>query len=249
MAERRLCAVNDCGNPARARGLCNRHYLRERAYGSPTAGSPRNAGQQRLGRDCVCEECGATFYAGLGRFREAERKSNRVAYCSVACRGKAARGKPRGSVSERFWTKVERGRDEECWPWRASRLPDGYGQFGFDGAVKRAHRVAYFLTYGDFDKSLEVRHTCDNPPCCNPAHLLTGTHTDNMRDMAERGRAVCRDQKGEANPLSKLTADQVRQIRADRFAGEMVKDIASRYGVTRSAVSMILSGRTWVHVK
>lgn len=55
--------------------------------------------------------------------------------------------------------------------------------------VHKAHRVVYAQHFGkDAIRNREVRHTCDNPPCCNPEHLLAGTHAENMQDMAERGR-------------------------------------------------------------
>ena len=75
-----------------------------------------------------------------------------------------------------------------CWVYNGSRTQDGYGQFTTFGVHWRAHR--YFYTYfnGDIPKGLLVRHTCDNPPCVLPSHLLLGTDADNNRDMMERGR-------------------------------------------------------------
>ena len=79
-------------------------------------------------------------------------------------------------------------REGDCIVYDGHRLKEGYGQFTTFGVVWRAHR--YFYTYykGAIPKGLLVRHTCDNPPCVLPSHLVLGTDADNNRDMMERGR-------------------------------------------------------------
>ena len=88
---------------------------------------------------------------------------------------------------ERFWSKVQKI-DGGCWLWIAYRDSKGYGSFGLDGKVRKAHRVAYELTYGPLPEGAHVLHSCDNPSCVNPQHLRAGTHVDNMRDRVEHGR-------------------------------------------------------------
>ncbi len=63
----------------------------------------------------------------------------------------------------------------------------GYGDLSYSGKHMQAHRLAWTLTHGD-PGELDVLHTCDNPPCCNPKHLYLGTDADNHRDMHARGR-------------------------------------------------------------
>jgi DNA-binding Xre family transcriptional regulator len=87
---------------------------------------------------------------------------------------------------QRFWSKVDRSGD--CWLWTGARRPLGYGALKVDGHVLHAHRVAYELVYGEIPAELVVLHTCDNPPCVNPAHLRLGTRSDNTRDMYAKGR-------------------------------------------------------------
>lgn len=146
--------------------------------------------------------------------------------------------------AERFWSKVDRRGPDECWPWKASvNVRNRYGQFAVSRPKKtmlRAHRVAYELAKGPIPEGLLVRHTCDNRPCCNPAHLIVGTDLDNVRDMDSRGRRVVvlpPPHHGEDNPQSKLTNAQRAEIVELRMAGESAESLALRFGVNRRTVN------------
>lgn len=94
-------------------------------------------------------------------------------------------------VVARFWSKVDVRRPNECWPWQEkSRNEHEYGVFRptKESGVVKAHRFAWALANGELPGTGKVRHKCDNPPCCNPVHLLRGTQADNIADMHERGR-------------------------------------------------------------
>jgi hypothetical protein len=84
-----------------------------------------------------------------------------------------------------FWESVDRRGENECWPWTRSMGTRGYGQVYFMGRGRGAHRVAYYLTHRVWPEA--VSHSCDNPACCNPAHLWAGS-TDNAADMRTKGR-------------------------------------------------------------
>ncbi len=93
------------------------------------------------------------------------------------------------SVKERFWSKVDKRGPDECWPWTAGRMSTGYGAFAHKRQQFAASRFALVLTTGFIpDRHLHACHSCDNPPCCNPAHLRWGTVSDNAQDAIERGR-------------------------------------------------------------
>ncbi len=88
----------------------------------------------------------------------------------------------------RFWSKVGfTSISARCWNWQNGTAR--YGDFRVGKAMYKANRVAYFLHYKKDPLDFEVMHSCDNPRCCNPAHLSLGTHFENMQDMAEKGRA------------------------------------------------------------
>lgn len=87
--------------------------------------------------------------------------------------------------TELFWGKVVK--TNGCWEWIAGTNEKGYGIF----LCWKAHRYSAHLhgIIPTIDSSSLVLHRCDNPRCVRPDHLYAGTHKDNMRDMAVRGRA------------------------------------------------------------
>jgi hypothetical protein len=87
-------------------------------------------------------------------------------------------------MEARFWSKVDRRSDDECWPWLGFRQPAGYGRLsvgGRLGGMVGAHRVSYEIHHGAIPDGLEIDHLCRNPSCVNPAHLEAVTHTENVR--------------------------------------------------------------------
>lgn len=125
----------------------------------------------------------------------------------------------------------------ECWPWTGPVGGQGHGTTTYEKEHHPAHRVAYMLTRGPVAPGLVVRHMCDNPPCCNPAHLVLGTPADNVRDMHERGRA---------RTSSLLSADDVRTIRNTRPINPTTKhELARRFGVSYGTISGVMNGSSW----
>ncbi len=76
--------------------------------------------------------------------------------------------------------------DTGCWEWKRSCNSAGYGQLTENKTYWLAHRYAYVCTYGEIKSSEVIRHKCHNPKCCNPEHLLSGTHKDNWHDSSEQ---------------------------------------------------------------
>lgn len=148
------------------------------------------------------------------------------------------------TIEERFWSKVDRREPHICWPWLARRNGKGYGQIWFDNRMEQAPRAAWQLAVGPIPEGLKVLHTCDNPPCCNPAHLYVGTIADNHADMVRRGRQVL-PPIGERHWNSKLKEADVLAIRALKAQGVPTKDVAVMFGVNRSTIKIIIRGITW----
>lgn len=143
-------------------------------------------------------------------------------------------------AEERFWPKVQK--TDGCWEWIGARQgPNGYGNFYYNGQAGTAHRYSYQLHYGPIPDGLQVLHTCDNRPCVRPDHLFAGSHVDNMRDMLRKGREA----NGERSGSRKITAVIARAIWACHATGEPLDDIAARYGVSVTTVSVIGNGKTW----
>ena len=145
-------------------------------------------------------------------------------------------------LGERFWSKVDVGGPSDCWDWQAVRDKDGYGRFKLDGKMQKAHRLVIGLRTGDEGHAL---HSCDWPPCANPAHLSIGTNQDNIDHKVSRERQL----KGEETPQAKLTEDEVLDIRARYATGTITqRALAEEYGVHKSLISQIVRRKLWAHL-
>jgi HNH endonuclease len=141
------------------------------------------------------------------------------------------------NIPESFWDRVEVGAIEDCWLWTGAK--SGRYRYGrYRG--KRAHRLAYETLHGPIPCGMLVRHSCDNPPCCNPWHLILGTNKDNTGDAIERNRLA----RGEKHGKTKLTPEIVAYIRENPL-GLAGCDLAVLYGVHEATISYIRSGRSW----
>jgi hypothetical protein len=94
---------------------------------------------------------------------------------------------------ERFFQKVDKSGSEkfpDCWIWKAGRTSKNYGSFCFytKKPAIGAHVSSYLFHKGEIPDGQIVRHTCNNPPCVNPEHLILGSNSDNMKDMFESDR-------------------------------------------------------------
>jgi hypothetical protein len=147
---------------------------------------------------------------------------------------------------ERLLAKIDQRGPDECWPWTGSVDGKGYGRIAKNGRDVRVHRKVYELSRNAILVSAFVRPTCDNPLCCNPRHLISGIHQDNMDDMVARGRCRNGVQRGERNGRARLTEAQARAILADP---RIYRVIAREYGVSRSTVGALKCGQNWKHAR
>lgn len=134
-----------------------------------------------------------------------------------------------------------------CWPFTQAFGTTGYGRFMHDGVMRPAHVWAYELEHGSLATGLVVRHHCDNPPCMNPLHLVSGTHQENMDDKVRRNRQA--RMPGTQHPGAKLIEAKVEAMRAAKDRGEVtVAQLAAEHEVSRSLIELVLAGKRWKHV-
>lgn len=142
-----------------------------------------------------------------------------------------------------IWDLITISHPRECWEFRGSPSGAGYGQVEIaDGVTVLAHRLAYQDAHGPLDPGQLVLHQCDNPPCCNPFHLVSGTHKTNYADARAKGRHPA----GERHGMAKLTDDDVRIIRR---SNDSLSVLGRRYGVTKQAIAYARKGKGWLHVR
>ena len=146
----------------------------------------------------------------------------------------------------RFWKKVASGDRLDCWNWKAYIHPSGYGMFAIKRKMWLVHRVAWILAYGDIPTGFCVLHKCDNRICVNHRHLFLGTYKDNAVDRDKKGRGKIPDNRGEKHGLSKLTEEQVLEIKRQCETRKLNNtQIAKAFGVNRRHIGRIASGKRW----
>lgn len=143
---------------------------------------------------------------------------------------------PKSDPIPRFWSKIRKS--DGCWEWTASTYTTGYGVFCPNQNKVPAHRYMWELINGPIPDGLWVLHDCDNRLCVRPDHLHLGTRRDNIDEAVERKRTAW----GTRSASAKLTETQVREI---FYSTGKVKDIAQRFGVVQSTVSVIRRGLSW----
>ncbi|MBX3288397.1 MAG: HNH endonuclease [Acidobacteria bacterium] len=182
----------------------------------------------KINRHYQCKGCGESFVT---------KRKDRSTYCSNPCYQASKRRK---TAKERLYTRIHK--TDGCWLWQGNRNTLGYGRVYYQGRMHQAHRLIYAIETGENLDGKVVRHyVCDNPPCCNPAHLRSGTHKDNMMDAIRHHRHA----HGETS-YAKLTEQQVRQILKDT---RTQNEIAKSYGVGRKTIDHIKNRRTWKHIQ
>lgn len=153
----------------------------------------------------------------------------------------------------KLWSQVkvaDMGRYyQSCWNFTGKKAEGGHGYFSHRKQTYFAHRVAYEQATGHVLTETEVvRHKCDNPACCNPLHLETGTQVDNNLDMLSRGR----NPKGATHGMATITETQVREIRwlyatAGGVRGA-IKAIATRMKLNKQLVAYVTQRNSWAEL-
>jgi transcriptional regulator with XRE-family HTH domain len=207
-------------------------------------------------RKSVCCICGKEFQALIARIVA----TNGNVSCSNKCSGEL-RWRIRGRIPIGLRTlngldkTPGQGPNGDCWGWTKSRDKKGYGQIGCmvnnKRWVKRTHVVSFIWHKGPVPEGMEVCHKCDNPPCGNPDHLFAGTHKQNMRDAASKGRWRRPHHKINVKPkpysetkvIIKITPKQAELlVRARTSKSLSQSEIANMFGVDVTHYSRFENG-------
>lgn len=197
-------------------------------------------------RTCSIPECGRPHDSrGLCR-QHADKARRSGALASIQARGPA--GEPLTDRINRIgWDVTPSG----CWEWRGARN-GGYGLVWEDSAPRRVTRMLFELASGiPVDEGLVVMHSCDNPPCVNPAHLSLGTPADNIADMISKGRDNfgTPPRNGGGGRTPRLRVEDVRAIRTRVAAGESQAAVGADYGLRGGYINNIVHRRRWATVE
>jgi len=142
------------------------------------------------------------------------------------------------SLEERFWDKVDKKSDDECWIWEGFLNSGNYGMFRTGDRVMLAHRYSYMIHWNNYRESLDVLHQCDNRNCINPYHLYQGTDWHNTHDRMMRGK----------NNLAKLKEEEVLEIRRLSGLGISGRQIANMFKVSKGTVYKIKNRQSWTWI-
>lgn len=162
------------------------------------------------------------------------------------------------SLETRFWEKVNRRGEDECWNWigattetQPGKLHSKRAMFAVDGKTDYACRVLWRMSNGEIPKGMWVLHECDNSICINPKHLYLGTPKQNTHDMIDRGRFRWQRYPKKPKPpkhprVRKLSESDVGEILRLRLSErKKLLEIARLFNINPSDVSRIMRGQLY----
>jgi HNH endonuclease len=152
----------------------------------------------------------------------------------------------------RFWSKVNKNGDIPahcpelgcCWEWIGTIVkPTIRPMFWLDGTNRLAYRIIWLWVVGE--PKNYICHKCDNGLCIRPSHLFDGTQKENQQDSLIKGRFA----EGEKSAQSKLTSNQIIEIRNKHSQGQGIRSLGREYEVSQRAIQFIVRGEHWKSVK
>lgn len=232
MANQRLCSIENCCKPARARGYCTLHWQRWRKHGV--------ADWEPVRQPAVCSIDGCSSPTKAKGFCRAH-------YWRLRTHGDPLGGRtPEGEPASFLKEVVLQAPADTCVIWPYANNGVGYGVISIDGEMRLVTRVVCEAVNGPppTDRH-EAAHSCGNghQGCCTPAHLHWATHSENELEKIAHGT----HRKGVRHPLAKLSEEQAIQIKSMKGL-KTHQQIADDFGIGRVQVTRILSGQRWSHL-
>src|SRR5690349_5065475 len=135
------------------------------------------------------------------------------------------------TLEGRFWSKINKKSDNECWEGLMKPHRSGYCYLTYNYIDYVIHRLSWILHFGDIPNNLHVLHKCDNTKCCNPKHLFLGTQDDNNKDKAKKNRA---------RGTPKLSQSQVLEIRRLYKEGWLKSELRDKFKVGWNSINKII---------
>ena len=157
---------------------------------------------------------------------------------------------PLDTIMLRMMRNIQINAETDCWEWQGGTTAAGYGTIGYNSETHYTHRLMHKIHNGFLTEEKPfVCHKCDNPPCVNPDHLFAGSPADNIHDAMDKDRMNWPGRLGEDHGGSKLTANDVVEIRERYAAGKASQnDLAKDYGIVQTQVGNIVRGEKWPHI-
>lgn len=224
---KKTCSVEGCDDKVTSKGYCDKHRRQLKRHGKIIESFRGFIG-------CSVPSCESKHFAR--------------GYCRKHHMRILKHGVPEPkelSILERIMQKTDSS--GECWLWQGNFYNNGYGRISYQNRQRLVHRLMYALEVGQIPSGKVVMHQCDNKACVNPKHLALGSQADNLLDMHRKGRWYA-DRRGSHNGRSKITEDQVREIRDLRIKGLTCPQISMALKIPLGTVESVASNRTWKHV-
>lgn len=135
-----------------------------------------------------------------------------------------------GDIEARWWSKVDRRGDDECWPWTDVPSREGYGVFGVGQKVVKAHRWGYERFVKPIPAGLMPDHLCHDPAVCkldnDCPHRLCVNYLNHLELVTNRENCL-------RGGRTKLSDDAVLSLFERWQSGEVQRVLAEEAGVDR----------------
>lgn len=189
----------------------------------------------------ICKNCQKEF-----KCFQSDVNRGKGIFCGNSCTTSYRNRMTKKTTEQIFLSNIVK-QANDCWEYQKINTK-GYGRISISkNKIISAHRYSYMYFVDKNIAGLYICHKCDNKKCVNPKHLYAGNAKDNAKDREER--SIIRRKIGQEHYKSKLSDDDVRQIKLALKQGVLGKDLAKQYNVTPFCISAIKLNKSWKHLE